>query len=188
MNSKHTHSASYREVLIEHLFVGDIMRRLWLRGISQFEVLKPQVDDSGYDLVLEANSILRHVQLKSSTTLATTAEVHASMNLLTKPGACVIWIRFDPETILLGPYFWFGGKPGERLPDIAQFKTAKHVRANSKGVKNERPNHRLIPKSKFERVADAEGIILRLFGDLALPQTTTPPALDSSSPFSANSK
>ena len=41
----HTFNSSYREILIEHLFVGEIMRRLWLRGITQFEVLKPQVDD-----------------------------------------------------------------------------------------------------------------------------------------------
>ncbi|HEY1307273.1 MAG TPA: hypothetical protein VGF24_27145 [Vicinamibacterales bacterium] len=31
------------------------MRRLWIRNEWRLEVLKPQVDDSGYDLVLEAN-------------------------------------------------------------------------------------------------------------------------------------
>ena len=33
----HTLRSSYREMLIEHLFVGEMMRRLWLRGITQFE-------------------------------------------------------------------------------------------------------------------------------------------------------
>jgi hypothetical protein len=54
----HTHNSSYREILLEHLLVGEIMRRLWIRGISEVEVLHPQVDDSGYDIVLEANGVL----------------------------------------------------------------------------------------------------------------------------------
>ena len=110
---QHTHFSSHREVLIEHLFVGEIMHCLWMRGVTQLEVLKPQVDDSGYDLVFELNSILRHVELKSSMNLAVSAEVQASLNLLSKPGACVVWIQFDSETIQLGPYRWFGGVPGE---------------------------------------------------------------------------
>src|SRR5215213_4916865 len=89
--------SSYREILIEHLFVGEIMRRLWLRGIAQFEVLKPQVDDSGYDLVLEANGVVRHVQLKSSFDAASTAQVKASLKLARKPSACVVWVRFNPK-------------------------------------------------------------------------------------------
>ena len=171
--SSHTHSASYREVLIEHLFVGEIMRCLWLRGVSRFEVLRPQVDDSGYDLLFEANSIMRHVQLKSSMTSATTAEVHASMNLLTKPRACVIWIHFDPATMALGPYFWFGGQPGERMPDIAGFKTARHVRANSEGKKAERPNHRVLPRFRFERIDGIGALIARLFGEFPATRNDT---------------
>lgn len=101
---QHTHYSLHRELLIEHLFVGEIMNCLWMRGVTQLEVLKPQVDDSGYDLVFELNSIMRHVQLKSSMNSAVSAEVQASLNLLSKAGACVVWIQFDSETIPLGPY------------------------------------------------------------------------------------
>ena len=48
----HSLRSSHREALLEHLFAGEIMKRLWLRGDWRLEVLKPQVDDSGYDLVL----------------------------------------------------------------------------------------------------------------------------------------
>ena len=83
--TEHTVTSSYREILIEHLLVGEIMRRLWLRGITQFEVLKPQVDDSGYDLVLEANGVVRHVQLKSSFHQSATRQVKASLKPLYDP-------------------------------------------------------------------------------------------------------
>jgi hypothetical protein len=156
--------SSYREILIEHLFVGEIMRRLWIRGIAQFEVLKPQVDDSGYDLVLEANGIVRHVQLKSSFEAASTGQVRASLKLLSKPSACVIWVRFDPTTVQLGPFLWFGGAPGKPIPSIQEFRVAKHTRANSQGIKKERPNQRSIPKSKFLPVADLDSLVTHMFG------------------------
>ena len=86
--TQHTINSSYRELLIEHLLIGEIMRRLWLRRITQFEVLQPQVDDSGYDLVLEANGVVRHIQLKSSFVGAATGQVKVSMKLAQKPSAC----------------------------------------------------------------------------------------------------
>lgn len=163
--------SSYREILIEHLFVGEIMRRLWLRGIAQFEVLKPQVDDSGYDLVLEANGVVRHVQLKSSFDAAATGQVKASLKLLDKPSACVVWVRFDPKTVSLGPFLWFGGEPGEPLPDIRDFKVARHTRANASGVKKERPNQRSIPKSRFKRVDELDDLVTLMFGKFKMPES-----------------
>jgi hypothetical protein len=163
--SQHSLYSSYREMLIEHLFVGEIMRRLWLRGITQFEVLKPQVDDSGYDLVLEANGVVRHIQLKSSFDAAATKQVKASLKLALKPSPCVIWVRFNPVSLALGPFLWFGGAPGEPIPDLTLLKVAKHTRANSQGIKKERPNQRSIPRARFEKVADLDALVTRLFGE-----------------------
>jgi hypothetical protein len=163
--SIHIRNSSYREVLIEHLFVGEIMRRLWLRGITQFEVLKPQVDDSGYDLVLEANGVVRHIQLKASFDEAATKSVKVSLRLETKPSACVVWVRFDPKSLALGPFLWFGGHPGKRIHDIKDFRTARLTRGDSKGFKKERPNHRIIPRRKFEKLPDFDILVSRLFGE-----------------------
>lgn len=164
-SSIHTLNSSYREILIEHLFIGEIMRRLWLKGITQFEVLQPQVDDSGYDLVIEANGVVRHIQLKSSFDAAATGQVKASLKLALKPSACVVWVRFNPETVALGPFLWFGSAPGLPIPDLGRLKVAKHTRANAQGVKQERPNQRSIPRSAFEHVPDYDALVLKLFGE-----------------------
>lgn len=169
----HTLNSSYREILIEHIFIGEIMRRLWLRGITQFEVLQPQVDDSGYDLVIEANDVVRHIQLKSSFDSAATGQVRASLKLGRKPSACIVWVRFDPETMELGPFLWFGGAPGDPIPDLEQFKVAKHTRANAQGVKQERPNQRSIPRSKFESLKSYDALVARLFGEFENPLAAT---------------
>ena len=41
----HSLRSSHREALLEHLFAGEIMRRLWIRGEWRLEVLKRKVDD-----------------------------------------------------------------------------------------------------------------------------------------------
>ena len=162
--SEHNLYSSYREALLEHLFAGEVMRHLWLRGNIRIETLKPQVDDAGYDLVLEANGVVRHVQLKSSHTGSSTADVKVSLDLAKKPSGCLIWDWFDPRTLRLGPFLWFGSQPGLPLPDLSTLKVAKHTKGNAQGVKLQRPNVRVIPNHRFESLATIEELVLKLFG------------------------
>ena len=64
--SQHTEHSSYRERLIEHLFVAELLKLSWLHHNCSLEVAKPEVDNSGYDLIVEAGETIRHVQLKTS--------------------------------------------------------------------------------------------------------------------------
>ena len=162
----HNHSAlsSYREVLLEHLFAGEIMRRTWLSGIKRLEVLKPQIDDGGYDLILEGNDVVRHVQLKSTSRRSKVARFTVNTGLAGKPSGCVIVLLCDPVTLELGPFLWFGGRPGMRLPDLGHFRIARHTKGNAQGVKLPRPKLRIVPRSAFERVADVGELSERLFG------------------------
>lgn len=169
--NEHNLYSSYREVLLEHLLSGEVMKHLWLRGNIRIETLKPQVDDAGYDLVLEANGVVRHVQLKSSHANSSTSDVRVSLHLAKKPSGCVVWLWFDPKTLQLGPYLFFGNSPGLPLPDIADFKVAKHVKGNAQGIKLERPNVRVIPKSRFETLPSISELVLRLFGPLKNAET-----------------
>ncbi len=43
----HSFRSSYREMVLHHLFVGELLRTLWLKGLHA-EVLRPRTDDSGY--------------------------------------------------------------------------------------------------------------------------------------------
>ncbi|MGH7428281.1 MAG: hypothetical protein ACREJ4_07980, partial [Candidatus Methylomirabilaceae bacterium] len=88
--TSHSLLSSYREMLLEHLFAGEVMRHVWLSGIKRLEILKPQVDDSGYDLVLEANAIVRHVQLKATFRGSKVARFNVNMALAQKPSGCVV--------------------------------------------------------------------------------------------------
>ena len=142
--------SSYREAMMEHLLIGELMRHLWLRQ-QTLEVCKPQVDGAGYDLILQAEGVLRHVQLKTSFDGAATREVSLHIELARRQSGCVIWTRFDPATLAPVEFWWFGGAPGAPLPELDSFKA-------------ERPAHRRIPQSRFTRVTAVAELIALLFG------------------------
>jgi hypothetical protein len=90
-----------------------------------------------------------------------------------KPGGCVVVLVFNPETLELGPFLWFGGSPGQRLPDLDNYPIAKHTKGDSRGVKLPRKNLRVVPIAAFERASTIAEVAERLFGKL--PSTVTEP-------------
>ncbi|SHM43536.1 hypothetical protein [Phytopseudomonas punonensis] len=159
-----THQSVYREKLIEHLFVGEMLKLSWLKYGATLEVSHSLLDRSGHDIVLEANGVVRHIQLKTSAISALTASQNIHLDLARKPSGCVIWIQFDPNSMALGPFLFFGGLPGEPLADLQAFKVAKHTKANVQGVKAERPNIRVVPRASFARIESIEALYAELFG------------------------
>ena len=177
--SGHSTESSLREKIIEHLFVGALMRCLWRRGDRDIEMLRPEVDRGGYDLVLEVNGVTRHSQLKSSHRDAATSQVNAHLNLTRKPSACIIWIMFDPQSMELGPFLWFGGSPSEAIVDLGD-RVARHSKGNMDGYKAERPHHRVVKKGRFTSLETFEDVADALFGP------ATPAALGERNDQTAN--
>jgi hypothetical protein len=161
--SAHYLDSSLREKVLEHIFIGELLRCMWRGGRRDIEVLSPEVDRAGYDIVFEANGILRHVQFKASYHGSKTARVGIHTDLARKPGGCVIWIRFDPDTLELGPFLWFGGAPGEPMPPLGD-TVGRHTRGNRTGFKAERQNIRIVAKGRFTPLATIDDVAYRLFG------------------------
>jgi len=161
----HSHSSfsSFREKTLEHIFVGECLKTLWVRDVSDAEVLRADVDGAGYDIVMEARGFLRHIQLKSSFIGAKTASVNINRKLGEKPSGCIIWIWFNPDNLALGSYRWFGNAAGEPLPDLTGFPSARHTKGDATGFKAERAGTAVIKKSRFEILHDIEDVVARLF-------------------------
>jgi len=117
----HFLKSSFREKLIEHLFIGELLKLSWRSGKCSLEIAKPEVDNQGYDLIAEANRIIRHIQLKASHMKARTARQNIHIALANKPSGCVIWIYFDEKTLKLGPFLFFGNEAGKPLPELDRF-------------------------------------------------------------------
>jgi hypothetical protein len=73
------------------------------------------------------------------------------------------WSRRPNENRVDIQYRWFGGIPGEPLPDLGDV-VAKHAKANAAGVKLERPGIRKVNLGRFERLDGPQELLERLFG------------------------
>lgn len=162
--SHYLHS-TLRERIVEHVFVGDALRWLWQHRVTDVEVLRSEFDAGGYDLVMSYRKIVRHIQFKTMMVKGKAASIKASLKLMEKPSGCIIWIIVTPELVLQS-YLWLGGPPGQPLPDIQGLRVAKHTKANAEGKKAERPDHRIVPRGRFERLGSLGEVLERLFGPL----------------------
>lgn len=140
---------------------------MWVSGSANVEILKPEVDCTGYDIVVVNGSLVRHVQLKASVKGGSAVKQNINASLASHPSGCVVWIVVNEE-LKFEDFFWFGGPPGTPLPDLSKFRQAKNTRANAQGIKSERMNTKSIPKSAFQRVSNMPALVKRLFGEEAL--------------------
>jgi hypothetical protein len=160
----HFYYSKLRESIVEHVFVGDALRALWRRDIFDVEVLRSEFDAHGYDLVMAHGKIVRHVQIKTGTAKRP-GKVLAALSLAEKPSGCVIWIHIAAG-LELGPFFWFGGKPGRRLPAIAHYPIPRRTTHNKQGQRPERQNHRIIPGNEFQLLPNLDQVLEALFGSI----------------------
>src|SRR3546814_11215090 len=64
--SRRSQHSTLREKVVEHLFLAELSKEMLLRAKTPFEVLRSEFDGHGYDIVVEAKGVLRHIQFKHS--------------------------------------------------------------------------------------------------------------------------
>lgn len=162
--------STFFEQMIEHVFISEILQEAWFRHGKIIEVLRSEIDASGYDIVLACNGFTRYIQLKTSKPNSKISSQKINIALSEKPSGCVIWIlREEPkkecaEQRMELSYLFFGDKTGKPLASLEHFRVGKHTKANSKGLKSERQSIRVIPKSNFVKVPDTKELLIVLFG------------------------
>ena len=166
-----THRSTAREKLLEHVFIADVLQEAWFGHGRTVEVLRAEVDDGGYDLVLACGPSIRWIQLKASQLGGKTTRQPISLRLADKPGACVVWVVFEPlaATRRAGlSYLWFGGAPNDPLPSLGE------TVAQRPGTKKMRTGHRVLRRGQFESVGTTAELLGRLFGELSSRQRVEP--------------
>ena len=81
----HNAASSLREQYLEYALLGALCQEMWRRGL-EMDILRSHTDRSGYDILLEADGIQRHVQLKSSFVGAKTSRQKINVKLANRPG------------------------------------------------------------------------------------------------------
>lgn len=159
--------SSFYEQLVEHVFISEVLQEVYFRFKKTVEVLRSEIDASGYDIVLECNGVLRHVQLKTSKTEGKRASQKVNVALSSKPCGCVIWIlrNEDQQTHRMRlEYLFFGADAHCPLPSLEGCKVGKHTKGNKYGLKAERQSIRVVPKGKFKSIDSITELVKQLFG------------------------
>lgn len=164
----------YFEKIIEHRFISDIMTYCWYKKGTTLEIIHAEIDTNGYDLIISYNNCNRYIQLKTSEEGGSTSTQKINLSLINKENPCIIWIirnyNKDKNDFNLKYLFW-GSNVDESLPDIGKYKTAKHTKANSIGIKKYRQNTKIIPKRDFIEINSFEQLFEKLFSkSICIPQ------------------
>lgn len=172
-DERHFRQSVQREKFVEHLFTGLLLRHFW-RTNMEVDLLRPEVDRLGYDIVVSHGKITRHIQLKASILGGKASAQTISAGLAQHPSGCVVWMVVDRE-LEFRSMLWFGGKPGRPLSDITGFAHGVRTTPNSEGMKPVRENTRRIKRAAFDVIEDQDlfaGVAARLFGKSAMPART----------------
>lgn len=156
-------NSTLREKVLERIFLAELSKELLIGHRTPFEVLRSEFDAHGYDVVVEARGILRHIQLKATRIDGKRRDVDVNLALAEKPGGCVVWFMADPDTLSIGPFFWLGSEPGKPL-SAPEGAVTRHSRANAEGVKAERKGLRKVPMRRFARMGTVTQVAEALFG------------------------
>ena len=157
------HHATLLAKALELRFLAELSSALWRNGCRDFEVLRSETDTAGYDVVIGANGVVRHIQLKAMIAGGKRMSVTVHTRLCEKPAGCVVWMTYDPETLELGPFRYLGAGVREPLPALGD-KVARHTKANAEGRKGQRPAHRVIRRTAFCGPEPLDQLSARLFG------------------------
>lgn len=159
--------SSFYEQRVEHVFISEVLQEVWFRFGKTVEVLRSEVDTSGYDVVLECNGVLRHVQLKTSKIGGKTANQKVNVALASKSSGCVVWIlrnENQQNNRMQLQYLFVGAAAGQPLPSLDGFRVGKHAKGNKDGVKAERQSIRVVPKGSFDRIDSTTELVSHFFG------------------------
>ncbi len=164
--SQHFLHSTYREKLIEHLFVGGAPEAF----VARAKMRTGNCQARGRQLRLRHHRDGRAgnaaFALKTTHRGAKASYQKVQIALGTKPSGCVIWIIFYADSLELGPYLVFAGTAGDKLPSLAIFKSARQTKPNSEGVKTERVNLRQVPKSRFKELKSIAEVYSLLFDQI----------------------
>jgi hypothetical protein len=159
----HIHS-SLREKIVEHVFIGESLRKLWQLGVYNVEILRSEIDAQGYDLVMCQGNIIRHIQLKTGVSDKISRKpsgVSIPVALSEKPSGCVIWIELD-NALNIKCFWWFDDDPGKPLPPLGD-KVAKRIGRTADGKRPMRTGHRILNTSQFTQIKTLDEIMKKLF-------------------------
>jgi hypothetical protein len=157
--------SSHVENVLRHAFLAELAGEVWRDDPNEpLGISKAEVDDSGYDLVLERNGTIRRVQMKHAHEQKTPKSFSVRVEFATYPGSCIVVISHTLSDLKPASYSFYGGGPDEEMPYIEAHRTTKSpVRRGADGKRKLRVNYRDVPFSRFKNGLPMRQLLQELF-------------------------
>lgn len=161
--------SSYVENVLIHRLVAGLAGELWQRDPAlPLNIFNSEVDDAGFDLVLGCGDRLRYIQVKQVHQRGTASKFSVRLDFTRLPGSCVVVVVYSETDLSVDHYLFFGGVPGQPMPDVAGEKASvSPIKRGEDGKKKVRQHYRDVPRRKFAGPLDTGELLDALFGTTA---------------------
>lgn len=88
-----------REKMLTHRFLWNVYAAFWWYEDNSLEILMPEVDSAGYDVVLVKNGIPVFIQLKSTQSQSSSGNITVNKKLAQKERWAIILQQIGPDSI-----------------------------------------------------------------------------------------
>jgi predicted Rossmann-fold nucleotide-binding protein len=165
----------YVENVLKHAFVAQLASEVWARDpFANLQVYNSEVDDSGFDIVLQLGSHVRYVQLKQTRNDKVPRSSSVRLSFAVMPGSCVVLMSHSIDKLHLTHYRFWGAGPSEPMQSIAALKATKSpIRRDTEGKRKLRTNYRDVPVGQFKGPLNTGELL-----DLLFPSNAASEALD----------
>lgn len=150
------------ESTLTHQFIAELSQVVWRHDPTLIlSVLRSEVDESGIDLIVEFDGVVRHIQLKQRN-LATKSKSPVIVNkaLFARTGGCVVILNYSMLSLKIEGFLWYGSDSSARL---AAGVDRPVIKVPGTQGRRTRKNTTSILMSKFEPLSMVESVANRLF-------------------------
>lgn len=157
--------SSHVENVLTHAFLAALASEVWRDDPNEpLGIYKAEVDDSGYDVILERNATIRRIQLKQAHEEKTPSKFSVRVEFATYPGSCIVVITHSLLDLKPTSYSFYGSTPDEPMPYIEAHRTTKASgRRTADGERVLRLKYRDVPFSRFKKNLSMRQLIEELF-------------------------
>lgn len=157
--------SSHVENVLRHAFLAELASEVWRDDPNEpLGISSAEVDDSGYDLMVERNATIRRIQLKQAHDEKVPRNFSVRVAFATYPGSCIVVIAHSLLDLRPTSYSFYGSSPGDPMPYIEAHRTTKAPgRRTVDGKRVLRLRYRDVLFSRFKRDLSMRQLLDELF-------------------------
>jgi hypothetical protein len=140
--------------------IAAVAEELWRRDHwLDLQVFKDQAADSGYDLVLGSNGVLRHIQVRHMPVAGRGDRFPLRPDPARRAGGCAVVLVHRDDPMVIDHCLFLGGAEGEPLPDFADCPLARPAAGGEGGLRERRE----VPRQRFSPPLTMAETVAHLF-------------------------